>query len=89
MAPPAAAQASSTLAAPAANTSKRDYLIELEGAAQKRWADEKCFETDSPYADGSEQVPTDEFYADAAKVREQRPKWFGTFPYPVSGVPFV
>ncbi|KAK4700721.1 leucyl-tRNA synthetase, partial [Phenoliferia sp. Uapishka_3] len=81
MAPPAAAP-SSTLAAPAANTSKRDFLIQLESAAQKRWEEEKLFQTDSPYSTGDEPVPTDEFYADAAKVREQRPKWFGTFPYP-------
>lgn len=80
--PPAAP--TSTLAAPAANTSKRDYLIELEGAAQKRWAAEKLFQTDSPYSDGSEPTPKEDFYANAAALREKRPKWFGTFPYPVS-----
>lgn len=77
----------STLAPPAANTSKRDYLIALEGAAQKKWAEAKLFETDSPYATGEEAVPTTagvkDFITSAALVKETRPKWFGTFPYPV------
>ena len=80
----APAAPSSTLQAPAANTSKRDFLIELEGAAQKRWKAEKVFETNSPYTDGTEPVPTEDFTAAAAVVRQTHPKWFGTFPYPVS-----
>lgn len=80
----AKAAPASTVAPPAANTSKRDYLIELEHAAQKRWAEEKMFETDSPYSDGTLAVPEQDFAAAAAKAREERPKWMGTFPYPVS-----
>lgn len=74
----------STVAPPAANTAKRDYLIQLEATAQKRWSDEKAFETDSPYTDGTLDVPEKDFAAAAAKAREERPKWMGTFPYPVS-----
>lgn len=80
----AKATPASTVAPPAANTSKRDYLIELENAAQKRWAEEKMFETDSPYSDGTLEVPEQDFAKAAAKAREERPKWMGTFPYPVS-----
>lgn len=59
-------------------------MIELEHAAQKRWSEEKMFETDSPYSDGTLAVPSEDFAAAAAKAREERPKWMGTFPYPVS-----
>ena len=76
--------ASTPLAAPAANTSKRDYLIELEAKAQKSWAAANLFETDSPYTDGTEVVLTENFSDNAERVRAERPKWFGTFPYPVS-----
>lgn len=65
---------------------KRDFLIALESSAQKKWAAAKFFETDSPYATGEVAVPagtTAEFSQDAARVRVERPKWFGTFPYPV------
>lgn len=73
-------------APPAANTSKRDALIELEASAQRRWEAEKLFETDSPYTDSEnpQQIPTEEFSKAAEKLRESQPKWFGTFPYPVS-----
>lgn len=74
---------SNPLAAPAANTSKRDFLIALETTAQQKWAQGKLFETNSPYTDGSEVVPSENFSEDAARVRAERPKWFGTFPYPV------
>jgi leucyl-tRNA synthetase len=78
------ATASSTpLAAQAGNTTKRDFLIQLEKDAQKRWKAEKAFEADSPYLDGSQKVPDADFAKDAAKLREHVPKWFGTFPYPV------
>lgn len=80
----AKAPAASTVAPPAANTSKRDFLIDLENAAQKRWAEEKMFETDSPYSDGTLPIPGEDFTAAAARAREERPKWMGTFPYPVS-----
>jgi leucyl-tRNA synthetase len=83
-APKAKAPAASTVAPPAANTSKRDFLIDLENAAQKRWAEEKMFETDSPYSDGTLPTPGEDFTAAAARAREERPKWMGTFPYPVS-----
>ncbi|KAK4046224.1 cytosolic leucyl tRNA synthetase [Microbotryomycetes sp. JL201] len=72
----------STVAPPAANTSKRDRLIELERNAQRRWAADKAFETNSPYTDGTLPVPTDNFTQEAAKARQDRPKWMGTFPYP-------
>jgi leucyl-tRNA synthetase len=77
----------SVLAPPAANTSKRDFLINLESKAQKRWSKAKFFQTDSPYTSGEELVPTgagNQFIIDAERVRAERPKWFGTFPYPVS-----
>ncbi|KDE08386.1 leucyl-tRNA synthetase, cytoplasmic [Microbotryum lychnidis-dioicae p1A1 Lamole] len=75
----------STVAPPAANTSKRDYLIQLEHDAQKRWQHEKQFETDSPFTDGTLKVPegTDVDFAKLAQnARKDRPKWMGTFPYP-------
>ena len=85
----AKAAPASTVAPPAANTSKRDYLIDLEHAAQKRWAEEKMFETDSPYSDGTLEIPEQDFAKAAAKAREERPKWMGTFPYPVSSLCFI
>lgn len=77
--------ASAATAAPAANTSKRDALIAIEESARARWAQEKLFETDSPYT-GAEQVavPGGDFSQRAAELRKTHPKWFGTFPYPVS-----
>lgn len=75
----------SPLSAPAANTSKRDFLISLETKAQLKWSNEKLFETNSPYLEGTEIIPTENFGKDAARVRGEKPKWFGTFPYPVSG----
>lgn len=78
-----AAPSTSTVAPPAANTQKRDYLISLEANAQARWAKENMFEVNSPYTDGQELIPTSDFGADAARVRGEKPKWFGTFPYPV------
>jgi hypothetical protein len=83
-----AASATNTVAPPAANTAKRDYLIALETEAQKRWSQDKAFETNSPYTDGTLEVPTSDFAQAAAKAREERPKWLGTFPYPVSTICF-
>ena len=49
------------------STARRDKLIELQKIAQKRWADEKCFEQDAP-APGAPD--------------EKQEKHFVTFPYP-------
>lgn len=87
MAPPAAAsqaKPASTVAPPAQNTSKRDFLIALEQQAQKRWAQDRLFEQDSPYATGEADIPSDEFAKHAAELREKYPKVLATMPYPVS-----
>ncbi|KAI5481583.1 leucine-trna ligase [Pseudohyphozyma bogoriensis] len=80
------ASSSSATAAPAANTTKRDFLIALETAAQKKWADAKVFEANSPFLKGEIAIPTgsepSEFVGLGDKIRETRPKWFGNFPYP-------
>ena len=77
--------ASAATAAPAANTVKRDALILIEESARARWANEKLFETDSPYT-GKDNVavPEADFSQHAEELRKSHPKWFGTFPYPVS-----
>jgi len=49
------------------STARRDKLIELQKAAQKRWDEEKCFEQDAP-------APGD--------ADEKQEKHFVTFPYP-------
>ncbi|KAG8736230.1 cytosolic leucyl tRNA synthetase [Ceratobasidium sp. 414] len=56
-------------------TAKRDFLIDLETKYQKEWQDQSVFHTDAPH---------DPHLADLApdQVREQLPKWMGTFPYP-------
>ncbi|BGP10322.1 cytosolic leucyl tRNA synthetase [Rhodotorula toruloides] len=85
MAPPAAAsqaKPASTVAPPAQNTSKRDFLIALEQQAQKRWAQDRLFEQDSPYATGEADIPSDEFAKHAAELREKYPKVLATMPYP-------
>jgi len=74
----------STVAPPAQNTAKRDFLIALEHKAQQKWAAEKAFETTSPFLDGTAPVPTDNFADAAAAIRKDHPKWMGTFPYAVS-----
>lgn len=78
-----AAKPTNTVAPPAANTAKRDFLIALEQKAQKRWSDEKLFEQDSPYASGEAPIPTEGFAMDAAALREKYPKVLATMPYPV------
>lgn len=84
MAPPAAAAAQpDKTAPPAQNTAKRDFLIQLEQDAQKRWADEKLFEQNSPYSTGEAEIPTEEFAKHAAEMREKYPKVLATMPYPV------
>ncbi|KAJ7284737.1 hypothetical protein C8J57DRAFT_1289471 [Mycena rebaudengoi] len=52
---------------------KRDHLIGLEKQYQALWAKEKIFEVNAPEA--APGLTPDQ-------VREQHPKWFGTFPYP-------
>ncbi|QRV97774.1 Isoleucyl-tRNA synthetase [Ceratobasidium sp. AG-Ba] len=54
-------------------TAKRDFLTGLEAKYQKEWQDGNVFNTDAPHDDPS--LSPDE-------VREQLPKWMGTFPYP-------
>lgn len=68
-----------------ANTAKRDFLIALEQRAQRRWQDDKVFEANSPYVEGSQALPElgADFATNASAVRDEQPKWMGTFPYPV------
>ncbi|KAJ7670528.1 leucine-tRNA ligase [Mycena rosella] len=56
-------------------TGKRDHLIALEKKYQAFWAAEKVFEVNAPPA---ADVPG----LSPAQIREQHPKWFGTFPFP-------
>jgi hypothetical protein len=49
------------------STARRDKLIELQKAAQKRWDEEKCFEQDAPAPGAAD---------------EGQDKHFVTFPYP-------
>ncbi|GAA5852819.1 hypothetical protein JCM5353_007630 [Sporobolomyces roseus] len=79
MAPPPPADKT---APPAQNTAKRDFLIQLEQQAQKRWADEKLFEQNSPYSTGEAEIPTEEFAKHASEMREKYPKVLATMPYP-------
>ncbi|KKY24094.1 putative leucyl-trna synthetase [Phaeomoniella chlamydospora] len=59
------------------NTEKRDTLIRIEKKYQTKWQEEGVFQVDAPSLD---EIPygsiTDE------KLREQVPKYFGTFAYP-------
>lgn len=56
-------------------TAKRDFLVELETKYQNAWQENKVFHTDAPHDDGLVDLTPDE-------IREQIPKWMGTFPYP-------
>ncbi|GAA5858903.1 hypothetical protein JCM8547_007149 [Rhodosporidiobolus lusitaniae] len=76
------AKPTSTVAPPAANTAKRDFLITLEQKAQKRWQDEKLFEQNSPYATGEADIPTEDFAKHAEELRKKYPKVLATMPYP-------
>ncbi|WVQ82477.1 leucine-tRNA ligase [Cryptococcus sp. DSM 104549] len=64
-------------------TDKRDYLINLEKAAQAAWIDGHLFETNPPpLPEGVESYA--DFFASGRsmeEVHEKHPKWFGTFPY--------
>ncbi|GAA6022783.1 hypothetical protein JCM10207_000415 [Rhodosporidiobolus poonsookiae] len=77
-----ATKPTSTVAPPAQNTGKRDFLIALEQKAQKRWLDEKLFEQNSPYSDGSAEIPTEDFAKNAEELRKKYPKVLATMPYP-------
>lgn len=72
-------------AAPAAgpiqleNTSKRDFLKDLEAKYQKEWEDAKLFETDSPMVTDKDSS-LDKLSPE--EIRDKFPKWLGTFPYP-------
>ncbi|CAO1623406.1 unnamed protein product [Sympodiomycopsis kandeliae] len=59
------------------NTSKRDFLTDLEKKYQKYWADEKFFEVDSPMQSGVQGLED----MTPEQIREKYPKWFGTFPF--------
>ncbi|BGP18709.1 hypothetical protein JCM10213_009187 [Rhodosporidiobolus nylandii] len=76
------AKPTSTVAPPAQNTAKRDFLIELEARAQKRWQEEKLFEQNSPYADGEAEIPSEDFAKHAEELRKKYPKVLATMPYP-------
>jgi leucyl-tRNA synthetase len=64
-------------------TDKRDYLINLEKSAQNAWSSSQAFQTDpAPLPSGIESYA--DFFAKNGsmdKVKEEHPKWFGTFPY--------
>ncbi|OTB07677.1 hypothetical protein M426DRAFT_53369 [Hypoxylon sp. CI-4A] len=61
------------------NTQKRDTLIETEKKYQKTWAENKVYESNAP---SLEEVPFQS--VSPADLRAQRPKFFGTVPYPYS-----
>ncbi|KAH7246328.1 hypothetical protein BKA59DRAFT_556064 [Fusarium tricinctum] len=58
-------------------TEKRDTLIALEKKYQKKWSEDKTFESNAPSTD---EVPLHS--VSAAELREQQPKFFGTMAYP-------
>ena len=64
---PHAARAVCHMAEGGRSTARRDKLIELQKVAQKRWAEEKCFEQDAP---------------EPGAPDEKQDKYFVTFPYP-------
>ncbi|GAA5982156.1 hypothetical protein JCM11641_000605 [Rhodosporidiobolus odoratus] len=72
----------STVAPPAQNTAKRDFLVALENKAQKRWNSEKLFEQNSPYSTGEAEIPTEDFAKHAEELRKKYPKVLATMPYP-------
>lgn len=80
---------SSSLAPAAQNTQKRDFLIKIEQNAQLRWQNEKLFESNSPYSTGEIKIPIKDFELNAELVRQHTPKFFGTFPYPVSLIIYI
>ena len=59
------------------NTHNRDVLIANEKKYQKQWQEKKVFESDPP---SISEIPLDS--VKAADIREQHPKYFGTFAYP-------
>ncbi|KAM0341481.1 hypothetical protein ACHAPQ_000572 [Fusarium lateritium] len=58
-------------------TEKRDTLIALEKKYQKKWSEDKTFESNAP---STGEVPLHS--VSAAELREQQPKFFGTMAYP-------
>ncbi|WZH46090.1 Leucyl-trna cytoplasmic [Fusarium acuminatum] len=54
-----------------------DTLIALEKKYQKKWSEDKTFESNAPSTD---EVPLHS--VSAAELREQQPKFFGTMAYP-------
>lgn len=59
------------------NTHNRDVLIEIEKKCQKKWQDDKVFESDAPTM---EEIPFGS--ASPKDIRTKHPKYFGTFAYP-------
>ncbi|KPI43510.1 Leucine--tRNA ligase, cytoplasmic [Cyphellophora attinorum] len=59
------------------NTHNRDVLIEIEKKYQKKWQEDKVFESDAPT---TEEIPFGS--ASASDIRTKHPKYFGTFAYP-------
>ncbi|PWN51813.1 leucyl-tRNA synthetase [Violaceomyces palustris] len=57
------------------NTSKRDFLQQLEGKYQAYWKEQRVFDVDSPTSNPELQDLTPE------EIREKYPKWFATIPY--------
>ncbi|KIL91400.1 leucyl-trna cytoplasmic [Fusarium avenaceum] len=55
----------------------KDTLIALEKKYQKKWSEDKTFESNAPSTD---EVPLHS--VSAAELREQQPKFFGTMAYP-------
>jgi len=56
-------------------TFKRDYLIKIEKNLQKKWQEEKLFETDAPTV---EEIGKGDLTP--KQIQEEVPKWMGTFP---------
>ncbi|GAA98789.1 uncharacterized protein L969DRAFT_104263 [Mixia osmundae IAM 14324] len=59
------------------NTSKRDYLVELERKCQQRWQDANLFEVNAPSSESPELA-----HLSSEELQQKYPKFFGTFPYP-------
>ena len=62
---------------PGRQTEKRDALIATETKYQRKWEDEKLFQTDAP---STTDIPLHSI--SAAELREKYPKFFGCIAYP-------
>ncbi|KAI1625684.1 leucyl-tRNA synthetase [Exophiala viscosa] len=59
------------------NTHNRDVLIAIEKKYQQEWQKNKVFESDAPT---TSEIPFNS--VPAAQIRDEHPKFFGTFAYP-------